>query len=153
MNDAPAARLPPRVNIVTLGVRDVVRSAEFYGALGFPRIDWPNPSIAFFDLGPLMLSVFPLSDLMAEAKPSQAPAGPRHTLAINLADEAAVDAALVCAKAAGATITRPAAKTGWGGYSAYFEDPDRHLWELAYNPFATLTSDGRLVFAGSENET
>jgi len=38
------------------------------------------------------------------------------------------------AKKAGAKITRPAQKTFWGGYSGYFQDPDEHLWEIAYNP-------------------
>ena len=23
----------------------------------------------------------------------------------------------------------------WGGYSSYIEDPDGHLWEIAYNPY------------------
>jgi len=22
----------------------------------------------------------------------------------------------------------------WGGYAGYFQDPDRHLWEVAWNP-------------------
>jgi len=22
----------------------------------------------------------------------------------------------------------------WGGYSGYFQDPDGHLWEIAWNP-------------------
>ena len=38
------------------------------------------------------------------------------------------------AKKAGAKIARPAHKTFWGGYSGYFQDPDEHLWEIAYNP-------------------
>lgn len=57
------------------------------------------------------------------------------TLAHNVKSEAEVDSLIAKAKAAGATITRESAKTAWGGYSAYFQDPDRHLWEVAYNPF------------------
>ena len=33
----------------------------------------------------------------------------------------------------------------WGGHSSYVADPDGHLWELAYNPYARLDDDGRLV--------
>jgi uncharacterized glyoxalase superfamily protein PhnB len=38
------------------------------------------------------------------------------------------------AKRAGAKIVKPAAKTFWGGYAGYFQDPDDHLWEVAWNP-------------------
>jgi uncharacterized glyoxalase superfamily protein PhnB len=24
--------------------------------------------------------------------------------------------------------------TFWGGYAGYFQDPDGHLWEVAWNP-------------------
>ena len=27
----------------------------------------------------------------------------------------------------------------WGGYTAYFADPDGHLWEVAWNPDTDLT--------------
>ena len=38
------------------------------------------------------------------------------------------------ARAAGATIVKPAHDTVWGGYAGYFQDPDGHLWEVAWNP-------------------
>lgn len=38
------------------------------------------------------------------------------------------------AKEAGAKITKPAQKAFWGGYHGYFQDIDRHLWEIGYNP-------------------
>ena len=46
------------------------------------------------------------------------------------------------ARAAGATITRGAAATFWGGYSGAFADPDGHAWEVAHNPHWTLAPDG-----------
>ena len=38
------------------------------------------------------------------------------------------------AKRAGAVIVKPAHDTFWGGYAGYFQDPDGHLWEVAWNP-------------------
>jgi predicted lactoylglutathione lyase len=38
------------------------------------------------------------------------------------------------AKAAGGVIVKPANETFWGGYGGYFQDPDRHLWEVVWNP-------------------
>jgi uncharacterized glyoxalase superfamily protein PhnB len=40
------------------------------------------------------------------------------------------------ARDAGATVVKPAHDTFWGGYAAYFQDPDGHLWEVAFNPAA-----------------
>ena len=37
-------------------------------------------------------------------------------------------------QAAGATIVKPAHQTFWGGYTGYFQDPDGHVWEVAFNP-------------------
>ncbi len=31
-------------------------------------------------------------------------------------------------------IVKPARGTFWGGYAGYFQDPDQHLWEVAWNP-------------------
>jgi len=38
------------------------------------------------------------------------------------------------AEHAGATIVKPAQKTFYGGYAGCFQDPDGHLWEVAFNP-------------------
>ena len=35
---------------------------------------------------------------------------------------------------AGATIVKQAQDTFYGGYAGYFQDPDVHLWEIAWNP-------------------
>ena len=54
--------------------------------------------------------------------------------------EGEVDQAMEQARAAGAKIVKPAAKTFWGGYAGYFQDTDGYLWEIAWNP-AFLPSD------------
>jgi predicted lactoylglutathione lyase len=45
-----------------------------------------------------------------------------------------VDEVMAEAVAAGATITDPAKDRAWGGYSGHFQDPDGHVWEIAWNP-------------------
>jgi uncharacterized glyoxalase superfamily protein PhnB len=37
------------------------------------------------------------------------------------------------AEGAGAVIVKPARDTFWGGYAGYFQDPDGHLWEVAFS--------------------
>ena len=34
----------------------------------------------------------------------------------------------------GARIVKPGQDAFWGGYHGYFQDPDGHLWEIAWNP-------------------
>jgi uncharacterized glyoxalase superfamily protein PhnB len=38
------------------------------------------------------------------------------------------------AEAAGALIVKVATDTFYGGYAGYFQDPDGHIWEVAWNP-------------------
>ena len=51
------------------------------------------------------------------------------------------------ARAAGAAIPRAGGETDWGGYSGIFIDPDGHPWEVAHNPFWTVTDDGDVLLA------
>jgi hypothetical protein len=55
-------------------------------------------------------------------------------LAHNVASKREVDDVLAQAEAAGAAIVKAAHATFYGGYAGYFQDPDRHLWEVAWNP-------------------
>jgi len=66
------------------------------------------------------------------------------TLAHNVRSAQEVDAVMAEARTAGATISRPAAETFWGGYSRVFVDPDGHPWEVAHNPGWTLHDDGSI---------
>ena len=42
------------------------------------------------------------------------------------------------AERAGGRIVKPAATTFYGGYAGYFQDPDGHIWELAYMDMAAF---------------
>ncbi|WP_441249784.1 VOC family protein [Kitasatospora sp. McL0602] len=137
---------PARISIVTLGVSDLGRSTEFYEALGWQRSAASNAEIVWFRTVGSALGLFPADGLAADAgiPPTGEPSFRGVTLAVNLKSPEAVDTALTTAVEAGATVVKPPATTSWGGYSGYFEDPDGHLWELAHNPFFTLTPEGRL---------
>ncbi|MGH8009493.1 MAG: VOC family protein, partial [Candidatus Binatia bacterium] len=52
----------------------------------------------------------------------------------NVRSKVEVDEAMEQAKGAGAVVVKPAHDTFWGGYAGYFQDPDGHLWEVAWNP-------------------
>ena len=56
------------------------------------------------------------------------------SLAHNVRTRQEVTALMEQAKAAGAAIVKEADETFYGGYAGYFQDPDGHLWEVAWNP-------------------
>src|SRR5690606_40182706 len=96
--------MTPRISMITLGVRDLARSVAFYGkGLGLPRRESP-PEVAFFALDGTWLGLFGREDLAADAGVDPEGEGfAGFTLAHNLDSEAAVDALIAQAVAAGAT--------------------------------------------------
>lgn len=126
----------PRISMITLGVRDMAKAVAFYrDGLGFPQMESP-PSVAFFTLNGTWLGLYGHDELAEDAAVSPEGSGFNgFALAHNVHSAAEVDAVMALAEQAGATVTKPAQKTFWGGYSGYIKDPDGHLWEIAYNPF------------------
>jgi catechol 2,3-dioxygenase-like lactoylglutathione lyase family enzyme len=128
--------MKPRVNMITLAVRDLAAATRFYASgLGFPMMDSP-PGVSFFTLDGTWLSLFPRDELAKDATLADDGHGfEGFSLAHNVASEAEVDQVIAQALAAGATLVKPAQKVFWGGYAGYFKDLDGHLWEVAHNPF------------------
>lgn len=141
-----SASVRPRVSLVTLGVSDLARATAFYQALGWPLSSASVPGeVSFFDTAGGLLALWGNAELAADAGLAP-PAGDGFrgvSLAANLDTPQEVDAALAAAAAAGGTVVRAARKADWGGYTAYFADPDGHLWEVAHNPFWPIGPDGR----------
>lgn len=140
---APHAHL----SLVTLGVSDVARAAQFYERLGFRRKMRKSEGVAFFEAGPVVLSLYDKDALAKDADlDPRETAGFRATsLAWNCPDEGTVDEALALAVKSGAKLLKPAHKIFWGGYVGFFEDPDGHVWEVAHNPHSPLSPDGQLT--------
>jgi uncharacterized protein len=138
-----------RLSLVTLGVADLERSRRFYeDGLGWRRGN-AHAEVVFFQLGGLVLALFARSALAADAGLQAAGSGfGGIALAYNARSRAEVDAVLGEARAAGATILKPAQDAFWGGYSGYFADPDGHPWEVAWNPDWTILDDGSVRLGG-----
>lgn len=129
--------VPKRVSIVTLGVADLPRSTAFYRALGWQPTAYSEESITFFDTAGSMLALFSQADLATDAgvAPRTGDGFRGVPLAINCTSDAEVEQTLAAAQAAGAMITKPAARSPFfAGLDGYFADLDGHLWEVAHNP-------------------
>ena len=135
--------MKPKISIITLGVADLEASLRFYrDGLGFPTHDYEEGAgIVFLPLEGTWLALYPRTEFPNEAPGvTFAPSGtPMITLAHNVASKEEVDAVINHAVNAGATLIKHPQEVFWGGYSAYFADPDGHLWEVAHNPFTDLT--------------
>jgi predicted lactoylglutathione lyase len=134
-----------RISLVTLGVSDLQQSRAFYEALGWKSAMRQAEGVVFFQAGGVALSLYPLSDLAADAGvAADCNAVRRIALAYNTRSREEVDRVLAEAEAAGAAIPKKAADAFWGGYSGYFADPDGFLWEVAWNPMFSIAADGSI---------
>lgn len=134
--------MQPRVTVITIGVDDLERSLRFYrDGLGLPTegivgTEFEHGAVAFFELqAGVRLAIWPRASIAYDTGIAQsAPSPTEFTLGHNVASKADVDTVMEQARNAGAVIVKPAQETFWGGYAGYFEDPDRHVWEIVWNP-------------------
>jgi uncharacterized protein len=134
--------MKPHITFITLGVDDLSRAVAFYRdglgweTKGITGAEFENGAVAFFNLqAQLKLALWPRKSLAADCGlPLQAPSATEFSVAHNVGSQQEVDAVMRQAQDAGATIVKPAQPTFYGGYAGYFQDPDGHLWEVAYNP-------------------
>ncbi len=139
----------PYVTLITLGVDDLERSLRFYrDGLGLPTrgivgTEFEHGAVVFIDLQPgLKLALWPRKDLAWDAGLPESPSSATElSLGHNVNSSAEVDAIMGRAARAGARIVKPAHQTFWGGYAGYFQDPDGHLWEVAWNPAASIVPE------------
>jgi len=138
--------MQPRITILTLGVDDLAAAVRFYrDGLGLPTrgiigTEFEHGAVAFFELaGGMQLALWPrasiAADLGLEVTP---PSATEMTIAHNVNSREEVDVIMAQASAAGARIVKPAGDTFYGGYAGYFQDPDGHVWEAAWNPAITV---------------
>ena len=132
-----------RLSLVTLGVADVARSRRFYEALGWKGSGPADGSVVFFQAGGMIVSLWSRAALVHDSGLKDTGATfSGIALAHNVRRKEDVDAVIREAVAAGGTLVKAAADVFWGGYQGYFADPDRHVWEIAWNPGFTITADG-----------
>jgi uncharacterized protein len=93
-------------------------------------------AVVFIELpAGVRLALWPRSSIAHDARLALgAPRPTELTLGHNVSSKGEVDAVMQQASNAGAVIVKPAQETLWGGYAGSFQDPDGHLWDVAWNP-------------------
>jgi len=132
----------PRISVFTLAVENLEKSLGFYRdglgltTKGIVVTEFEGGAVVFFNMkGGLTLALWPKKELAKDANVAATPSSSAEfSIGHNVRSKEEVDAVMEQARTAGATITKPAQNTFWGGYAGYFQDPDGHLWEVVWNP-------------------
>lgn len=119
-----------KLNIITLGVKDLEKALEFYErGLGWKRSVASQGDIVFFPLGGIILALYPYHLLAEDITINDDGKGfAGITLAINTKSENETDDIFTLVQSLGATILKPAQKFFGGGYSGYFKDPSMDIF-------------------------
>ncbi len=137
--------MEPRISIVTLGVDDLDRATRFYEAMGLEAGMKVPDDVAFFQMGGILLALWPREKLAADAGLENArPAFSGVALAYNTRSEAEVAQVLARAEKAGGRVLKQAGRAFFGGMQGYFEDTEGNLWEVAHNPGFPIDAEGRI---------
>ena len=134
--------MKPRITVITIGVDDLEKSLRFYrDGLGLETegiigTEFEHGAVAFFDLqAGLKLAIWPRESIAHDSGIALRPSSPTEfTLGHNVSSKREVDKVMRQASEAGAVVVKDAHDAFWGGYSGYFQDPNGHLWEIAWNP-------------------
>ena len=134
--------MKPRITLITLGVDDLENAVRFYRdglglkTEGIVGTEFEHGAVAFFDLqAGLKLALWPRDSIAHDTGLSGGSSNPTDfTIGHNVSSKAEVDAVIEQANRAGAIIVKSAHDTFYGGYAGCFQDPDGHVWEVAWNP-------------------
>jgi predicted enzyme related to lactoylglutathione lyase len=140
--------VPQRVSLLTIGAYNLPALRSFYKALGWEETEISSDSYAVFKTAGVLLSLFPIEELAKDAgvELSTSPETYRPvTFAINVEEPALVDSTIEQIRKAGGKILREPSDAFWGGRTAYFADPEKNLWEVAWNPSSVFDERGAMI--------
>lgn len=145
-----------RLTYITLGVNDLPLMRDFYkNVFGWEPMD-ANENVVFFRLNGIVLGLFgntalaedagvPATGLPATGASAEGEGFKGFSLSHNLRSEEEVDALFSALEEKGVKVVKRPEKVFWGGYSSYVADPEGNLWEIAYNPYLKMDSEGNVA--------
>ncbi len=134
----------------SLRIADLQYRTDDLIRLGWTPSEISHDNVVFFQCAGVVFGLYGRAALAEDAAPDSAE-GIRFrgvALAYNTRSKDEVNAVLALAARAGAVTAKPSEEAFWGGYSGYFADPDRHLWEVAWNPSLVIDGDGHVSLPG-----
>lgn len=135
-------------SLMSVATPDIEASRTFYvERLGWSEALYVPGDVLFLQTNHgFLLSLFDATNFNADIGETGTATLSGVTLAQNVGSPEEVDAILLEAAAAGATIVKPAQHAEWGGYHGHFADPNGLIWEIAHNPGLHFDADGSVRF-------
>jgi predicted enzyme related to lactoylglutathione lyase len=137
-----------RVSLLTIGAYNLPLLRSFYHSLGWVQTESSSDDYAVFKTAGVLLSLFPIAELAKDSGvvfPHSPGTFRPVTFAINVEKPEQVDSTIDQIRKAGGIITKEPSDAFWGGRTAYFADPEKNLWEVAWNPSSVFDERGAMV--------
>ena len=121
-----------QLSFLTLPVHDLAAARCFYEAVFGWSAPRPVTSALLFQLSNLTVALMQRTafDEFIDAGSTAAAV----LVSWNVPNRSDVGALIQRSRDAGATVRREPALLEWGGWAGIIETPDRHLWEIVWNP-------------------
>lgn len=126
-----------QISAVAIAAKDIKALRKFYhDSLGWV-IAAENPEVVIFKLGNMMLTLC-TPHIFEEYTGTLAATSNEKSVyfTINVDSPKRVNESFKKLVEKNVSITKAPAKTFWGGYSGFFNDPEGNSWEIAYNPIS-----------------
>lgn len=135
-----------QISVITLGIKDLCRSRNFY-ANGFGWVPvFENAEIIFYQMNGLVLGTWLEDALLTDMKRPAPTASSASSLAHNVPMMDDVEPLMARLIDHGGKLLRPADAPPYGGLRGYISDPDGHAWEIAWNPAWAIDDKGHVTF-------
>ncbi|GET22653.1 MULTISPECIES: VOC family protein [Prolixibacter] len=136
-----------RISYITLGVRNLKESENFYSnLLGWKKTEESTGNIIFYKLNGLILALYPVEALASDAETVPgAKCFSNFTISYNTRTKAEVDDVIFKLEKHGVKVVREAETVFWGGYRGYVSDPNGFMIEIVYNPKAEMDEAGNIL--------
>ncbi|NLG65153.1 MAG: hypothetical protein GX537_06060 [Actinobacteria bacterium] len=128
-----------RLNVVTLGVRDILAMRAFYTHLGLVEAAIGGHDSVYLMGEGIVVALYPMDELAVAAADVSPPrqldgAFSEVALAVRVSSDDLVDAGCELVRQAGGTVLSEPAVALWGSRHAYFADPEGNVWQLVCTP-------------------
>jgi len=136
-----------RISYITLGVRNLKESENFYSnLLGWKKTEESTGNIIFYKLNGIILALYPVEALASDAETVPgARCFSNFTISYNTRTKGEVDDLIFKVEKHGVKVIREPETVFWGGYRGYISDPNGFMIEIVYNPKAELDEAGNIL--------
>ncbi|WP_433742287.1 VOC family protein [Falsibacillus pallidus] len=136
-----------RVSLLTIAAYNLPKLRAFYQNLGWEETEISSDSYAVFKTAGVLLSLYPKENIEKDSGValSKNPEYSKITIAINVDTPEQVDSTYETIKEIGGSLLKEPTNAEWGGRTAYFSDPEKNIWEIAWNPTSKFDERGAMI--------